>query len=67
MKEKLSNPLRIVYFGYKRIPSREGGVEIVVEKLATGVVKKGLYSHMPEPRRTPCRRSRVRYTKDKGI
>ncbi|MGN1126592.1 MAG: glycosyltransferase family 4 protein [Ruminococcus sp.] len=27
--------------GHKRIPSREGGVEIVVEELGTGMVKKG--------------------------
>ena len=28
--------------GHKRIPSREGGVEIVVEELATRLVKKGI-------------------------
>lgn len=27
--------------GHKRIPSREGGIEIVVEELATRMVKKG--------------------------
>ena len=27
--------------GHKRIPSREGGVEIVVEELSTRLVKKG--------------------------
>ena len=27
--------------GHKRIPSREGGVEIVVEELATRLVNKG--------------------------
>lgn len=33
--------LKIVMFGHKRIPSREGGVEIVVEELATRMAKKG--------------------------
>lgn len=33
--------LRIAMFGHKRIPSREGGVEIVVEELATRMVKEG--------------------------
>ena len=36
-KEKL----RIAMLGHKRIPSREGGVEIVVEELATRMVKLG--------------------------
>ena len=29
------------WFGHKRIPSREGGVEIVVEELSTRLVKHG--------------------------
>lgn len=33
--------LRIAMLGHKRIPSREGGVEIVVEELATRMVKRG--------------------------
>ena len=33
--------LRIAMLGQKRIPSREGGVEIVVEELATRMVKLG--------------------------
>ena len=33
--------LRIAMFGHKRIPSREGGVEIVVEELATRMAKEG--------------------------
>lgn len=33
--------MKITMFGHKRIPSREGGVEIVVEELATRMVKKG--------------------------
>lgn len=33
--------LRIAMFGHKRIPSREGGVEVVVEELATKMVKEG--------------------------
>ena len=34
-------PLRIVMLGHKRIPSREGGVEIVVEELATRMAEAG--------------------------
>ena len=37
MKEKLN----IVMLGHKRIPSREGGIEIVVEELSTRMVKAG--------------------------
>lgn len=33
--------LRISMMGHKRIPSREGGVEIVVEELCTRMVKQG--------------------------
>ena len=33
--------MKIAFIGHKRIPSREGGVEIVVEKLATRLVEKG--------------------------
>ena len=38
MKKKIS---KIAMLGQKRIPSREGGVEIVVEELATRMVQKG--------------------------
>ena len=31
--------MRIAMLGHKRIPSREGGVEIVVEKLAAGMTE----------------------------
>ena len=34
-------PLRIVMLGHKRIPSREGGIEIVVEELATRMAAAG--------------------------
>ena len=33
--------LRIAMLGHKRIPSRKGGVEIVVEELSTRMVKLG--------------------------
>lgn len=33
--------LRIAMLGQKRVPSREGGIEIVVEELATRMVEKG--------------------------
>ena len=39
MKDRVG--LRIVHLGHKRIPSREGGVEIVVEELSTRMVKRG--------------------------
>ncbi len=38
----MNKPLRIAMFGQKRIPSREGGVEIVVEELCTRMVKEGI-------------------------
>lgn len=41
-KQKLNGkPLRIAMIGHKRIPSREGGVEIVVEELAVRMANKG--------------------------
>lgn len=39
--KKSQNQLNIAMLGHKRIPSREGGVEIVVEELATRMVKMG--------------------------
>lgn len=38
---KKDNHLSIAMLGHKRIPSREGGVEIVVEELSTGMVNTG--------------------------
>lgn len=35
------NRIRIAMLGHKRIPSREGGIEIVVEELCTRMVEKG--------------------------
>lgn len=41
MKKKHSREnLRIAMLGHKRIPSREGGIEIVVEELAARIAKK---------------------------
>lgn len=40
MKEKV-NKLKIAMLGHKRIPSREGGIEIVVEELSTRMVALG--------------------------
>ena len=37
----MKNKLNIVMLGHKRIPSREGGIEIVVEELSTRMVKLG--------------------------
>ena len=39
--KKSAQQLNIVMLGHKRIPSREGGVEIVVEELATRMVNAG--------------------------
>ena len=33
--------MKIAMIGHKRIPSREGGIEIVVEELSTRMVQKG--------------------------
>ena len=41
-KKKINRPsMRIAMLGHKRIPSREGGVEIVVKELATRMVQAG--------------------------
>lgn len=40
MSKKSGRPMRIAMLGHKRIPSREGGVEIVVSELSTRMVKK---------------------------
>ena len=37
----MEKKLNIAMFGQKRVPSREGGVEIVVEELATRMVQRG--------------------------
>jgi len=34
--------MKIAMIGHKRIPSREGGVEVVVGELATRLVQKGI-------------------------
>lgn len=41
MRKRSKGELRIAMLGHKRIPSREGGVEIVVEELSTRMVKNG--------------------------
>lgn len=41
MKKKSTDRLKIAMLGHKRIPSREGGVEIVVEELATRMLEQG--------------------------
>ncbi len=41
MSPKKHNKLRIAMLGHKRIPSREGGVEIVVSELATRMAELG--------------------------
>ena len=39
MKE--TNKRKVIMLGHKRIPSREGGIEIVVEELSTRMVALG--------------------------
>lgn len=41
MKKNEDAKLNIAMLGHKRIPSREGGIEIVVEELSTRMVKAG--------------------------
>ena len=41
VRQKMKDKLKITMFGQKRIPSREGGVEIVVEELAVRMVGLG--------------------------
>ena len=41
MTEQCKDKMKIAMFGQKRIPSREGGVEIVVEELCKRMVSKG--------------------------
>lgn len=43
--EDKSLSLKIAMIGHKRIPSREGGIEIVVEELATRLVRSGHSVH----------------------
>lgn len=45
MSKLTSKPLKIAMIGHKRIPSREGGVEIVVEELSTRLVTLGHIVH----------------------
>ena len=33
--------MKIIMIGHKYVPSREGGIEVVVDNLATRMVKKG--------------------------
>lgn len=41
MKAEKDKKIKIAMFGHKRIPSREGGIEVVVEELATRMAEKG--------------------------
>ena len=41
MPKLFNDKPRIAMLGHKRVPSREGGVEIVVEELSTRMVKRG--------------------------
>lgn len=41
MKKVEKKQLRVAMLGHKRVPSREGGIEVVVEELATRMAKQG--------------------------
>lgn len=41
MNRRICKYMKIAMIGHKRIPSREGGVEVVVEELSTRLVKDG--------------------------
>lgn len=41
MRNLMKRGLRIAMFGHKRIPSREGGIEVVVEELCSRMVQAG--------------------------
>ena len=40
-KQKNGEKLRIAMVGHKRMPSREGGIEVVVEELSTRLAARG--------------------------
>ena len=40
------NKWKLQWYGHKRMPSREGGVEIVVEELSTRLVQLGNEVHV---------------------
>ena len=40
-KNKNTGGLRIAMLGHKRVPSREGGIEVVVEELSTRMATLG--------------------------
>ena len=48
--------MRIAMLGHKRIPSHEGGIEVVVEELAARMVEKG---HLFQPYRPARQRKRI--------
>lgn len=52
MMEQCKEKLNIAMFGQKRIPSREGGVEIVVEELCTRMVLMLPYNKKKTTKRT---------------
>jgi len=41
VRDKKKDQLSIAMIGHKRIPSREGGIEIVVEELSTRMIERG--------------------------
>ncbi len=58
---KKEQALKVAFIGHKRVPSREGGVEIVVEELSTRMAKRGidvtLYNrkgNSPGAKKTKC-------------
>lgn len=46
--------MNVAMLGHKRMPSREGGVEVVVEELSARLVKKGHNVTVYNRRRKTC-------------
>lgn len=57
--KKKKEHLKIVMFGQKTIPSRDGGVEIVVEELATRLVEKGNQVIVLNRKRKNCLKQKI--------
>ena len=51
--------MRIAMLGHKRIPSHEGGIEVVVEELAARMVENGASGHLFQPYRPARQRKRI--------
>lgn len=57
--KKSPENLKIAMLGHKRIPSREGGVEVVVEELSIRMVKKRMLCYLLQQKGAQRRRKRI--------